>query len=454
MSVLVNLIAFVVALGLLVAIHEFGHFWVARRVGVRVLRYSIGFGRVIWRRTGGDGTEYALSAIPLGGYVKMLDEREGDVAPEERHRAFNRQPLWARNAILFAGPGFNFLFALLAYWAIFVIGTTELRPVLGEVVPESPAAEAGLAEGQEIVAVAGDETRSWDDVLMRLLAEGAGNEALPVAVETPDGIRRDLTLDVAAIGPLGEKPNILGALGLRPWRPTIEPVVGELLPGGPAAAAGLTAGDRLVAVAGERVDEWQALVEVVRARPGETVDVVVRRDGERRVFTVTLGRVDSDDGETGRLGVRPHVDDGAYAGMRHTVQHGPLAAIAQATGATWEASALTVKLLAQMVTGDASVKNLSGPINIAQYAGQSATLGVVPFLRFLAIVSISLGILNLLPVPVLDGGHLLYNGIEWLRGRPLSEAAQATGQQIGLVLLGLLMAVAFYNDLARLFGPS
>ncbi|WP_440995606.1 RIP metalloprotease RseP [Arhodomonas sp. SL1] len=454
MSVLTNIIAFIVALGLLVTVHEFGHFWVARRLGVKVLRFSVGFGRVIWRRQGADGTEYALSAIPLGGYVKMLDEREEDVPEHERHRAFNRKPLWVRNAILFAGPGFNFLFAVVAYWAMFVIGTTELKPVLGDIAPESAAAAAGLERGDRIRAVAGEPTATWDDVLMQLLSEGPGNRALALTVETPEGREQERFLDVASIGAFGEEPDVLGALGIRPWRPEVEPVIAELMPDGPAARAGLAAGDEIIAVDDQPVGQWRALVEYVRARPGEEVAFTVRRDGGERRLEAVLESVAGPDGPIGRLGVSPRFDRSALEGMQQTVQYGPLAAVAEATGATWEAGVVTLKMLVRMVTGEASVKNLSGPINIAQYAGQSAELGVVPFLRFLAIVSISLGILNLLPVPVLDGGHLLFNGIEWVRGRPLSEAAQVAGQQIGLLLLGLLMALAFYNDIARLIGPS
>ncbi|MCS4505655.1 Regulator of sigma-E protease RseP [wastewater metagenome] len=455
MSVLTSIIAFAVALGLLVTVHEFGHFWVARRLGVKVLRFSVGFGRIVWRRQGHDGTEYAISAIPLGGYVKMLDEREGDVPEQERHRAFNRQPLWVRNAILFAGPGFNFIFAVLAYWAIFVTGTTAMKPVIGQVEPDTPAAAAGLQSGERIVAVGGEDTRTWDDVLMQILSLGPGNPDLAVTtVAGEDGPRRSHSLDVAAIGPVGENPDILAALGMQPWRPRIEPVIDSVMPDGPAAGAGLQPGDRIEAVDGTPMPDWARLVDYVRARPGESVTLSVERDGEPREVAVTLAQVDSAQGPIGRLGVSPRFDRSSLERMQQTIQYGPLAAVGVAAGETWRASALTVKMLGQMITGEASVKNLSGPINIAQYAGQSAQLGVVPFLRFLAIVSISLGVLNLLPVPVLDGGHLMFNALEWVRGRPLSEAAQAVGQQVGLALLGLLMAVAFYNDIARLFGPS
>ncbi|EAR21508.1 RIP metalloprotease RseP [Nitrococcus mobilis] len=455
MGILIDVLAFVVAIGVLVIVHEFGHFWVARRMGIKVLRFSVGFGRPIWSRIGRDGTEYAVAGIPLGGYVKMLDEREAEVAEEQRAHAFNRKPIWARNLVVVAGPLFNFLFAILAYWAIFVIGSTELRPVIGKVVEGTPAASAGFQRGDEVRAIADEATPSWTDVLMELLDKGAGSGQLAVQVETEQGVEATRYLDLGEIGPLGKNPDVLGALGFRPWLPRVEPKVSQVLPDSAAAAAGIEPGMTIVRADGQPIDIWQDLVRYVQARPGEQTTFTIEQHGQQRQVVVTLGSRRAENGtRVGVLGVMPVVPQQDIESLHHTVQYGPIEAIGRALNQTWDASALTVKMLWRMVSGEASMKNLSGPINIAQYAGVSASLGVTPFLKFLAIVSISLGVINLLPVPVLDGGHLLYNSIEWVKGRPLSDRAQGIGQQIGIVLLVFLMVFAFYNDLARLFGPQ
>ncbi|HKJ95067.1 MAG TPA: RIP metalloprotease RseP [Gammaproteobacteria bacterium] len=449
MQVITSVVAFIVVIGILVTVHEFGHFWVARRVGVQVLRFSVGFGRPLWRRVARDGTEYAISAIPLGGYVKMLDEREGEVPADQLEGAFNRKPLWKRNAVVVAGPLFNFLFAILAFWAILLIGETAVKPMVGAVTPNTPAATAGFRQGDEIVSVGGESVKTWDDALVALLGKGTGESDLPVTVRTRGGDTVTRHLDVASIGPLGQDPDLLKALGVRPLMPPSPPLIDSVSDGSAADRAGLKAGDRIYSVAGESTGDWVDLVHALRAHAGKTVSVEVGDGDARRTVSVSLP-------DDGILGVRrPPLSDPVYRDYVRTISYGPVAASWHAVRKTWDRTALTVKMMWKMVVGQASVKNLSGPINIAQYAGDSASLGLTPFLSFLALVSISLGVINLMPVPVLDGGHLLFNVIEWVRGGvPLSERAQGVGVQIGIALVMMLMAVAFYNDLVRIAGPG
>ncbi len=453
MSWLINILGFLLVIGVLVTVHEFGHFWVARRVGVRVLRFSVGFGRPLLKRTGADGTEYVLAAIPLGGYVKMLDEREGSVAEGDLDQAFNRKPLWARNAVIAAGPAFNFALAIVAYWLVFVIGATEVRPIIGPVTPETPAAEAGLMEGDEFLRVDGARVKAWDQVVMTIL-DAPDNEPVRVEVARGDGPPVNLSLDLTDTRLLDEQGEVLQRIGLTPWQPTIEPVIDEVVSGSSAGEGGLQPGDHILRADGTEMGSWRSLVAFVRERPQTPVDLTIERDGRTLERSVTLGSRGEGDQLIGVLGVTPRVPPGLFDDLRHEVRYGPVAAMGEAMESSWRAVTLTIDVLIKMVIGEASVKNLSGPINIAQYAGDSVSLGLIPFLKFLAIVSISLGILNLMPVPVLDGGHLLYNTIEWVRGRPLSEAAQGLGQQIGLALLFMLMTLALYNDLHRLMGAG
>lgn len=445
-----SILAFVVAIGVLVAFHEFGHYWVARRLGVKVLRFSIGFGKPLYTwRGGADRTEYCLAAIPLGGYVKMLDEREGGVAAHERHRAFNVQPLWRRTAIVAAGPAFNFLFAAVVYWLIFVAGTTEVRPVVGVVENDSPAAEAGLNRGDQLLAVDGRATPSWDRVLITLLDGALSGGTVDLQVRTEAGEQATRVVDLGGLGRVGDHPDLLGMIGFRPWQPVISPTVAEVVSGGAAEHAGLRPGDEILAVEERSIGDWGELVAVLGERAGSLATITVRRASGQERLEVSLNEQGS---EYGVLGVRPQVPEGAYDGMLHTVRYGPLEAVGQAAADTWRASVLTLNVLWKMIVGQASLNNLSGPITIGQFAGDTAASGIVPFLKFLAIVSISLGILNLLPIPVLDGGHLLYFAVEAVKGSPPSERAQLLGQQVGIAMLVGLMGLAFYNDIARLLG--
>jgi regulator of sigma E protease len=453
MSVLWSLLAFLVAISILVTVHEFGHFWVARRMGVHVLRFSVGFGRPLWRRTAASGTEYAIAAIPLGGYVKMLDEREGEVPPELLDRAFNRKPVLRRMAIVAAGPVANFLLAVVLYAGMYMIGVQGIRPYVGTVTPGSVAAEAGLQKHDLILKVDGRAVQSWEQARMALLEDALARNTLDLRVRTQDGAELTRYLDVSGLHLLGENADVLGRMGLSIWRPSV-PVIAKAMSGGAAERAGLKAGDRIIAMNGEKVVSVTSWIASIQAHPGKPLTLTVERNGERREVTVTPAPRQVD-GKT-RGFIDAQIQGVVPAAFRDTlrteVRYGPLEALAQGAQRTWNMTVLTLRVLGRLVVGQASVRNLSGPVTIAEYAGISAAIGLSAFLGFLGIVSVSLGVLNLLPVPVLDGGHLLYQFIELVRGRPLSESAQVVGQKIGLTLLGALMALALYNDLYRLFN--
>ncbi|WP_192035446.1 sigma E protease regulator RseP [Halomonas sp. YLGW01] len=452
MDVIQNVLAVIVVLGLLVTFHEFGHFWVARRCGIKVLRFSVGFGKPLWSRVDRHGTEFAVAAIPLGGYVKMLDEREGPVDPDERHLAFNRKSVWARIAVVVAGPLANFLLAIVAYWLLFVVGITTVAPVVGEVAPDSAAARGGLTSGQEIVAVQGEPVRSWDDINLKLIAAIGESGAISLTAR-PDGATaaREYRLPVEDWLVGQDPPRPLATLGFTPWRPAMPAVLGQVLEGEAAADAGLQVGDRILTVAGEPIDGWMAVVERVRASPGMPLSLDIERAGTRQTLTLTPGTRAGEEGETiGYIGAGVASVDWP-AEYQREIHYGPLEAVGQSIHKTAEMSVLTLDAMRKMLVGLISPSNLSGPITIARIAGETARTGVESFIGFLAYLSISLGILNLLPIPVLDGGHLVYYLIEAVRGRPVSEQAQAVGFRIGLALVGSMMLMAMYFDLMRLW---
>ncbi|EGV18734.1 RIP metalloprotease RseP [Thiocapsa marina] len=454
MDILFTIGSFVVALAILIAVHEFGHFWVARRVGVKVLRFSIGFGRPLLRiQRDPDATEYVVALVPLGGYVKMLDEREEEVPAAQAHLAFNRQALWKRSAIVVAGPLFNFLFAIFAYWAIFMSGDSGLRPIVGDVEPQSIAAEAGFQSGDELIRVGDREAGSWETALIAFVGKSLDGRELAVQVRDASG--RELTrwIPSDAVRSLAEEPDLLGRLGLSPKRPTLPAVIGELVPGEAAEDSGLKRGDRILSADGRPIEGWQDWVGVVQDHANEALAIEIERDdGERLALSITP-RSAQVEGETiGRIGAGVLVPDGLMDDYSVEVRYGPLESLDRAVSKTVEMSVMTLRVVGRMLIGQASVENLSGPITIAETAGRTASYGLESFVKFLAVVSISLGILNLLPVPVLDGGHLLYFFIEWVKGSPLSEEAQMQGQKIGLFLLAALMSLAFYLDLSRLLG--
>ncbi|WP_422417486.1 RIP metalloprotease RseP [Pseudomonas sp. GZD-222] len=450
MSALYMIIGTLVALGVLVTFHEFGHFWVARRCGVKVLRFSVGFGMPLLRWHDRHGTEFVVAAIPLGGYVKMLDEREGDVPPEQIEQSFNRKSVRQRIAIVAAGPVANFLLAILFFWVLAMLGTQQERPVIGGVEAGSVAEAAGLKAGQEIVSIDGKATSGWSAVNLQLIRRLGESGQLHINVRE-EGATADsahvLTLDNWLKG--ADEPDPIRSLGLRLWRPALPPVLAELDPKGPAKAAGLQTGDRLLSLDGKALNDWQQVVDTVRGRAGSKVLLQVERDGATLDIPVTLASRGEGKSATGYLGagVKPVKWPDA---MLREVSYGPLEAVGEGLSRTWNMSVLTLESLKKMLFGELSVKNLSGPITIAKVAGASAQSGVGDFLNFLAYLSISLGVLNLLPIPVLDGGHLLFYLIEWARGRPLSDRVQGWGIQIGISLVVGVMLLALINDLGRL----
>ncbi|QTT90668.1 sigma E protease regulator RseP [Pseudomonas chlororaphis] len=450
MSALYMIVGTLIALGVLVTFHEFGHFWVARRCGVKVLRFSVGFGMPLLRWHDRQGTEFVIAAIPLGGYVKMLDEREGEVPVDQLDQSFNRKSVRQRIAIVAAGPVANFLLALVFFWGLAMLGAEQVRPVIGSVEAGSIAAKAGLSSGQEIVAIDGEPTVGWSAVNLQLIRRLGESGTLQLLVREQGSTAdspRELVLDNWLKGT--DEPDPIRSLGIRPWRPALAPVLAELDPKGPAQAAGLKTGDRLLALDGQALTDWQQVVDWVRVRPDTKIVLRVERDGAQIDVPVTLAARGKEKVASGYLGAGVKAVDWPPEMLRE-ISYGPLAAIGEGARRTWTMSVLTLDSLKKMLFGELSVKNLSGPITIAKVAGASAQSGVADFLNFLAYLSISLGVLNLLPIPVLDGGHLLFYLIEWARGRPLSDRVQGWGIQIGISLVVGVMLLALVNDLGRL----
>lgn len=447
------LAAFAVVLGVLIVVHELGHFLVARWCGVKVLRFSVGFGRVLWqRRLGRDGTEWAVSAFPLGGYVKMLDEREGEVAKTELHRAFNRQSVGKRSLIVAAGPLANFALAILLYWVVFMYGSNELLPVLGTPPAGSPAAIAAITNGEQVRSVDGQPVATWNDLRWLLLEKAVDYETVEMELVNERGEIAFRRLALNSVAEQGWEGDVLDHLGIRFFRPNVPPVIGDVVKGGPAATAGLLTGDRVVAVDGQPVDLWLDFVSIVRESGGRSLHLDIRRGDETLGFDLVPESVSERGRAVGKIGVAVKEVPGSRREIRTFIRHGFVESGRLAVTETWNKAVFSLVMMGKMLVGEVSWKNLSGPVTIADYAGQSARLGLDYYLKFMALVSISLGVLNLLPIPVLDGGHLLYHMIEVVRRRPLSERSMEVAQQVGMSLLFALMAFAFFNDIARLFN--
>ncbi len=446
-----NLASFVIALGILVTVHEYGHFWVARKNGVKVERFSVGFGRAIWRKTGKDGTEYVLAMIPLGGYVKMLDERVDDVQPEDKDKTFNVKSVYQRIAIVAAGPMANFVFALFAFYLMFLIGVPSVKPVIGHIAPSSIASHASLVEGSEIISVSGNTTRDWQDVNLALIAE-IGSESIEFKTKSSDSLYvATFVLDTSDWHFSPDKTSALTSLGITPFRPKVYNELAAVAEDSPAAIAGLQVGDELIAVGATQTGDWLSFSKEIKLFPAQKVLITINRDGEVLTLPITPKRIEQSGKSVGYIGVAPKADAWPQS-LLIELTYGPIDAIKESAQRTWNLTTLTFGMIGKLITGDVSVKNLSGPIGIAQGAGSSAGHGFVYFLGFLALISINLGIINLLPLPVLDGGHLLYYVIELLTGKEVPEKVQEAGFKFGALALLMLMAIGLFNDFSRVLG--
>jgi len=444
-------LAFIVAIVVLVAFHEYGHYWVARLCGVKVLRFSIGFGKAIYtKKFAGGETEWVISAIPLGGYVKMLDEREGEVMPEELARAFNRQTVVKRMAIVVAGPLANLLLAIVLYWGLFIYGVPGLKPILGNIAPDTPAAAAQLQAQQTIISINGNATPAWQEVRWVLLDSVLQGGKADLEIRTMQGDVVQRVLDISSLTAADLDSDFMRKLGLQPYQPVIRPVIGKLSENGAAQRAGLKVDDFILSANGMPVKDWEEWVDVVRSHPASLLHLEIQREGHLIALDLKPEAVAEGEKKIGKIGAAPRIDQQEFDALLTEISYSPVNALVQAVRKTWETSLISLQMMGRMIVGQVSLKNLSGPVTIADYAGQSAHMGLGAYLSFLALISISLGVLNLLPIPLLDGGHLLYYMVEMIKGSPVSETLWDAGQKIGMALLFTLMALALFNDFSRL----
>lgn len=454
MTILFTIISFIIALGILITFHEFGHYLVARLCGVKVLRFSIGFGRpLIQKRLGKDQTEWVIAAIPLGGYVKMLDEREGKVKPEDLPHSFNRQSVGRRFAIVSAGPIANFLLAIFFYWVLFIVGVNGMKPILGPIVPSTPAASAAFEAGETIQKIDSKSMASWQDVRWALLKHAVDQEPrLQIETINDKGEIAQRNLNLSSISPDELDGDFLGIIGLSSYQPALKPIINQVISGGAAERAGLQVGDEILAIDDVDIYDWQVLVQIIQSSPNQLLNLDVLRDKQILRVAMTPESANENGRQIGKVGIVPFIDSSEFEDLFVNVSYPTGESFFRAIDKTWDTSILTLQMLVKMITGDVSLQNISGPISIADYAGQSAQMGLMSYIGFLALISISLGVLNLLPIPVLDGGHLMYYLIEIVKGKPLSEKAMLIGHQIGMAMLFTLMSFAIYNDIYRIFS--
>ena len=454
MNYVIGAIGFLIAITVLIAFHEFGHYWVARKANIKILRFAIGFGKAIYsRKFGPDRSEFVIGGIPLGGYVKMLDEREGLVAPEEAYRAFNRQSLGVRTLVVAAGPMANFLLAFILYIVIFLIGSFERKVIVGEIEPQSIAMKAGIQEGDEIYAIEGREVQGARQTMLAIIDAILDNERIAVDVVSQSGNYRQHILEIDKESFINdESRSSYEKLGIHLMHPKIDALIGDILPGSAAERYGLLKGDRITAFNGLAITDWKHLTEQIRSHPNQLVELTILRNGQEITMDFRPDAEGRSDNLIGKAGIVAHRPASFSERYQVHIRYGPIDAVIKAAQKTWTMTILTFKFIGHMITGTVSLSNISGPVTIAEVAGVSFLLGIVSYLSVLAIISISIGVLNLLPIPMLDGGHLLYYLWEFIVGKPLSTAMQIKAQMIGMALIASLIVLALYNDIQRLFG--
>ena len=456
MTILISIVAFLVAIGILVGVHEFGHFWVARKLGIKIIRFAIGFGKPIWTHKSNDkdGTEYVLAAIPMGGYVKMLDEREGDVDPAEKHRAFNTQPVWKRFLVVLAGPMFNFIFAIAAFTLIQMMGVDSVRPYVGNITPNTPAASSGFENKDKIIGINDIDIQSMRQVRLTLLNEYLINPKLTIRVETQSGSKVSRRLDLSNTQLLSDEKDYFTKTGMNFWQPPHSVSVAKVMPDTAALEAGIKTDDKIISIDGKNVSSGQFFSDYINAHAGQVVQLGIERNGNKKTLLLTPRLTEIEGVKRGLIGVslKANYSEEVVKDLFFISQASFIESLTFGVTETFDLSIMTLKVMGRLIIGEASLKNISGPITIANYAGKSASTGLSAFLTLLAIVSLSLGVLNLLPIPLLDGGHLLYYVIEIIKGSPVSEKVEAIGMRIGMSLVGILMVVATYNDIGRLIN--